>query len=61
MQLISGEYVGALAMSEPNAGSDVVSMKLKAEKNGESFLDLEACGVGAETDRGTDLLRVREQ
>ena len=30
--LISGEHVGALAMSEPNAGSDVVSMKLKAEK-----------------------------
>lgn len=30
--LISGEYVGALAMSEPSAGSDVVSMKLKAEK-----------------------------
>lgn len=34
-KLISGEHVGALAMSEPNAGSDVVSMKLKAEqKNG---------------------------
>lgn len=34
-RLISGEHVGALAMSEPNAGSDVVSMKLKAEpKNG---------------------------
>lgn len=33
-QLISGEKVGALAMSEPNAGSDVVSMKLKAEKKG---------------------------
>ncbi|WP_295977773.1 isovaleryl-CoA dehydrogenase [uncultured Variovorax sp.] len=31
-KLISGEHVGALAMSEPNAGSDVVSMKLKAEK-----------------------------
>lgn len=30
--LISGEHVGALAMSEPSAGSDVVSMKLKAEK-----------------------------
>ena len=30
--LISGEHVGALAMSEPGAGSDVVSMKLKAEK-----------------------------
>ncbi|MBI2307073.1 MAG: isovaleryl-CoA dehydrogenase [Rhodocyclales bacterium] len=33
-KLISGEHVGALAMSEPNAGSDVVSMKLKAEKKG---------------------------
>ncbi|MGD9864468.1 MAG: isovaleryl-CoA dehydrogenase [Pseudodonghicola sp.] len=30
--LISGEHVGALAMSEPGAGSDVVSMKLRAEK-----------------------------
>ena len=30
--LISGEHVGALAMSEPSAGSDVVSMKLRAEK-----------------------------
>jgi isovaleryl-CoA dehydrogenase len=31
-KLISGEHVGALAMSEPNAGSDVVGMKCKAEK-----------------------------
>ena len=31
-QLISGEHVGALAMSEPDAGSDVVSMRLRAEK-----------------------------
>ncbi|ERE70745.1 isovaleryl-CoA dehydrogenase, mitochondrial isoform X2 [Cricetulus griseus] len=31
-KLISGEFIGALAMSEPNAGSDVVSMRLKAEK-----------------------------
>ena len=31
-KLCSGEHVGALAMSEPGAGSDVVSMKLKAEK-----------------------------
>ncbi|XP_016007709.1 isovaleryl-CoA dehydrogenase, mitochondrial isoform X2 [Rousettus aegyptiacus] len=31
-KLISGEYIGALAMSEPGSGSDVVSMKLKAEK-----------------------------
>lgn len=33
-QLISGEHVGALAMSEPGAGSDVVSMKLRAEDKG---------------------------
>jgi isovaleryl-CoA dehydrogenase len=33
-KLISGEYVGALAMSEPGAGSDVISMKLKAEDKG---------------------------
>lgn len=41
LQLISGEYIGALAMSEPNAGSDVVSMKLKAEKKGEALLTWE--------------------
>jgi isovaleryl-CoA dehydrogenase len=33
-KLISGEHVGALAMSEPGAGSDVLSMKLKAEDKG---------------------------
>ncbi len=33
-KLIDGTHVGALAMSEPGAGSDVVSMKLKAEKEG---------------------------
>jgi isovaleryl-CoA dehydrogenase len=37
-RLISGEHVGALAMSESNSGSDVVSMKLKAERKGERFL-----------------------
>ncbi|MDO6835870.1 isovaleryl-CoA dehydrogenase [Pseudoalteromonas carrageenovora] len=37
-KLISGEHVGALAMSEPNAGSDVVSMKLKAEKKGDKYI-----------------------
>ena len=36
--LCSGEHIGALAMSEPNAGSDVVSMKLKAEKRGDHYL-----------------------
>ena len=37
-KLISGEHVGALAMSEPNAGSDVVSMTLKAEKKGDRYV-----------------------
>jgi len=37
-RLISGEHVGALAMSEPNAGSDVISMKLKAEDKGGYYL-----------------------
>ncbi len=37
-KLISGEHVGALAMSEPGAGSDVVSMKLRAEKRGDRYI-----------------------
>ena len=37
-KLISGEHVGALAMSEPGAGSDVVSMRLKAEKRGDRYI-----------------------
>src|SRR5712664_3561373 len=37
-QLVSGEHVGALAMSEPGAGSDVVGMKLKAERRGDRYL-----------------------
>ncbi|MCX8844953.1 acyl-CoA dehydrogenase family protein, partial [Vibrio parahaemolyticus] len=37
-KLISGEHIGALAMSEPGAGSDVVSMQLKAERKGDIFL-----------------------
>ena len=37
-KLVSGEHVGALAMSEPNAGSDVVSMKLRAELHGDRWL-----------------------
>ena len=36
--LISGEHVGALAMSEPNAGSDVVSMQLRADRHGDHFV-----------------------
>jgi isovaleryl-CoA dehydrogenase len=37
-KLISGEFIGALAMSEPNAGSDVVSMKTRAELKGDHWL-----------------------
>ena len=37
-KLISGEHVGALAMSVPGAGSDVVSMKLRAEKKGDRYI-----------------------
>src|SRR5712671_6502761 len=36
-KLVSGEHVGALAMSEPGAGSDVVGMRLKAERRGEHY------------------------
>ncbi|HRK25363.1 MAG TPA: isovaleryl-CoA dehydrogenase [Beijerinckiaceae bacterium] len=36
--LISGEHVGALAMSEPGAGSDVVSMKTRADKKGDRYI-----------------------
>ncbi|XP_027725828.1 isovaleryl-CoA dehydrogenase, mitochondrial isoform X2 [Vombatus ursinus] len=38
LRLINGEHIGALAMSEHNAGSDVVSMKLKAEKKGDYYI-----------------------
>jgi isovaleryl-CoA dehydrogenase len=37
-KLISGEHVGALAMSEPNAGSDVVSMKMRADFRGDRYV-----------------------
>ena len=37
-KLIAGEHVGALAMSEPGAGSDVVSMKTRAEKKGDRYI-----------------------
>ena len=37
-KLVSGEHVGSLAMSEPGAGSDVVSMKLRAEKKGDRYI-----------------------
>jgi isovaleryl-CoA dehydrogenase len=37
-KLVSGEHVGALAMSEPQAGSDVVSMQLRADKRGDRYV-----------------------
>jgi isovaleryl-CoA dehydrogenase len=37
-KLVSGEWIGALAMSEPNAGSDVVSMKLRADFRGDRWV-----------------------
>ena len=37
-RLIAGEHVGALAMSEPGAGSDVVSMKLRADRKGDRYV-----------------------
>ena len=37
-KLISGEHIGALAMSEPEAGSDVVSMKTRAERKGDRYV-----------------------
>src|SRR5205809_4864926 len=37
-KLISGEHVGALAMSEANAGSDVVSMRTRAQKEGDRYI-----------------------
>src|SRR6201984_2000813 len=37
-KLMSGEHVGALAMSEPGAGSDVVAMRLRAEKRGDRYV-----------------------
>jgi isovaleryl-CoA dehydrogenase len=37
-KLCSGEHIGALAMSEPNAGSDVLSMRLRAAKQGNSYI-----------------------
>jgi len=38
LKLCRGEAIGALAMSEPNSGSDVVSLKLKAEKKGSHYI-----------------------
>jgi isovaleryl-CoA dehydrogenase len=65
-KLISGEHVGALAMSEPGAGSDVIGMKLKAEARGGHYVlngtkmwitngpDADTMIVYAKSDPGTD-------
>jgi isovaleryl-CoA dehydrogenase len=37
-KLVSGEHVGALAMSEPGSGSDVVSMRLRADRKGDRYV-----------------------
>lgn len=37
-KLITGEWIGALAMSEPSSGSDVISMQMKAEKKGDKYV-----------------------
>lgn len=37
-KLLTGEYIGALAMSEPNAGSDVTAMKTRAVKKGDKYI-----------------------
>lgn len=37
-KLISGEHIGALAMSEPGAGSDVMALKLRAERKGDRYV-----------------------
>src|SRR4026209_1954190 len=37
-KLVSGEHVGALAMSEPNSGSDVVSMRTRADRKGDRYV-----------------------
>jgi isovaleryl-CoA dehydrogenase len=65
-KLISGEHVGALAMSEPGAGSDVISMKLRAEERGDHYVlngskmwitngpDADTLVVYAKTEPGND-------
>lgn len=37
-KLLSGEHIGSLAMSEPEAGSDVISMKTRADKQGDKYI-----------------------
>ena len=50
-KLISGEHVGALAMSEPSAGSDVVSMQLKAQRRGDCYVLHDGRKIGSPTGR----------
>ena len=56
-KLISGEHLGALAMSEPNAGSDVVSMTTRAEKKGDRYV-LNGAKMWITNGPGADLLVV---
>ncbi|MGH6806670.1 MAG: isovaleryl-CoA dehydrogenase, partial [Ensifer adhaerens] len=56
-KLISGEHVGALAMSEPGAGSDVVSMTLRAEKRGDRYV-LNGCKMWITNGPDADVLVV---
>ena len=56
-KLISGEHLGALAMSEPGSGSDVVSMKLRAEKKGDRFV-LNGSKMWITNGPGADVLMV---
>ncbi len=56
-RLISGEHVGGLAMSEPGAGSDVVSMKLRAEKKGDRYI-LNGTKIGITNGPGGDVIIV---
>ena len=54
-KLISGEHVGALAMSEAEAGSDVVSMKLRADRRGDRYV-LNGTSSGSPTPRADTLV-----
>ena len=56
-KLMSGEFLGALAMSESGAGSDVVSMKLRAREHGDCFV-LDGTKMGVTNGPGADVLVV---
>ena len=59
-KLISGEHVGALAMSEPGAGSDVVSMRTRAEKKGDRYVLNGTQDVDHQWAAGRDAGRLRQ-